>query len=141
METLNLTGQKTKIKLPCNEQSILWLQNAFTTPGIHEISVKNVKEGRTLVYQILNSLKWYQDVACLSLLSTETDQVADILEKIEQPITHERVLQFFMDNFYYDFLWIEATSELLKKPWINTFEQQLNQYHIDHMIPIIVISY
>ena len=117
-------------------------QNMLETyDALIDKEIENVKEGRALVSQLLDSLKWYQDVACLSLQNTATDQVTDILERIEQPITHERIVQFFMDDFYYDFLWIEATDELLQKPWLVTIRGQLNQYNIDHMIPIIVISY
>ena len=130
------------IKTPFNEHDILYLQNAFTTPGVHAIKVKDVKIGRQLVTQLLNSLKWYQDVAYLaSSESVPYKGATNIFAHITQPITTESVAQFFIEDFYYDFLWIEATPQLVKESWISSFEQQLVSYHIDHMIPIIIISY
>jgi hypothetical protein len=154
METLVLEGREglkrfvgarngsKNIKTPFGENDILYLQNAFTTPGVHAIKVQDVKTGRKLVTQLLNSLKWYQDVAYLaSSESVPYKRAKNIFAHITQPITVEGMAQFFIENFYYDFLWIEATQELLKEPWLSSFEQQLVNYHIDHMIPIIVISY
>lgn len=130
------------ISTPFNEHDILYLQNAFTTPGVHAIKVANLLTGRKLVKQLLNSLKWYQDVAYLaSSEAVPNKEASNIISRLEQPITPEAVAQFFIEDFYYDFLWIEATSELLKEPWIASFETQLVNFHIDHMIPIIVISY
>ncbi len=154
MDTLVLDGREglkrvagrrngsKNIRTPFEESDILYLQNAFTTPGVHAIKVENVQTGRKLVAQLLNSLKWYQDVAYLaSSESVPYTGATNIFAYIAQPMTAENIAQFFIEDFYYDFLWIEATPTLLKEPWISSFEQQLVNYHIDHMIPIIVISY
>jgi len=130
------------VKKPFSENDILYLHNAFTTPGIHPISVCSVNIGRKVITQVLDSLKWYQDVAYLAadstVLSIRATQIIDILKK---PVTYLEITQFFIDDFYYDFLWIELTQELLETDWISFFEEQLVQLHIEKMIPIIVVSY
>lgn len=130
------------IKTPFEEKDILYLQNAFTTPGVHAITVTSIETGRKLIDQLLDSLKWYQDVGYLaSSDSAPCKGKSNVLHSITQPITPEAVAQFFIDDFYYDFLWIEATNSLLQEPWIAAFEQQLIMFHIDHMIPVIIVSY
>lgn len=130
------------VKAPFTEMDILYLQNVFTVPGVHTITVESVKEGRELIDQLLYSLDWYQDVAYLAASdAVPYTKALNILTKIEQPVTAETIAQFFIDEFYYDFLWIESNNSLATEPWIASFEYQLANFNIDHIIPIIIVLY
>ena len=130
------------ITSPFSEKDILFLQSAFTVPGVHTITVSSVEQGRELMHQLLTSLDWYQDVAYLaSSDALPYKDATQVLTKIEQPITHESIAQFFIDEFYYDFLWIELNDSLLHEPWLHSFENQLSNFHIADMIPVIIVSY
>lgn len=130
------------VKAPFSEKDILYLQDAFTSSGVHSITVDSIKKGRELILQLLTSLDWYQDIAYLSVSDvTPCIKAANILTKIEQPLTHETIAQFFIDEFYYDFLWIEVNENLFSEQWLAAFESQLINFHIDQMIPVIIVLY
>lgn len=130
------------VKAPFSEMDILYLQNAFTSPGVHAITVDSVQKGRELILQFLASLDWYQDVAYLSASDAlPSEKATNILTKIEQPLTYETIAQFFIDEFYYDFLWIEVNENLFSEQWLAAFENQLINFHIGQMIPVIIVLY
>ena len=130
------------VTFPFLEKDILDLQNAFTIPGVHVITVESVQKGRNLISQLLTSLDWYQDIAYLASSNSILYQKAtNIITRIEQPLTNETIAQFFINDFYYDFLWIEATPDLLSEQWLASIEVQLTNFHIDYMIPVIIVLY
>lgn len=135
-------GDSRKISTPCSEADILYLQTIFTTPGIHTLTVPNVKEGRHVIMEQLKALQWHQEVGFLTADQSGLCLPAqNILALLDQPINQEGIETFFIEHFYYDFLWIEATSGLVNMSWIYSFEQQLFNYHLDTMIPIIILTY
>ncbi len=135
-------GDSRRILTPYTEADILYLQTIFITPGVHTLTVPNLKSGRQLILEQLEALQWHQEIGFLT-----ADQSAlclpaqNILPILDQPINQEGVETFFIEHFYYDFLWIEATPGLVKMPWIYSFEQQLFNYHLDTMIPIVILTY
>lgn len=130
------------VKAPFSEIDILYLQSAFTVPGVHAITVDSVEKGRELILQLLRSLDWYQDIAYVSASGRlPCSQATNILTKIEQPLTYETIAQFFIDEFYYDFLWIEVDENLFSEQWLAAFENQLINFHIGQMIPVIIVLY
>ena len=135
-------GLSKKIVTPCSETEILYLQNIFTTPGFHALTVSSVAVGRELITQQLGALQWHQDIGYLT-----ADQIAicagaqNLGSLIDQPIDQESLETFFIQRFYCDFLWIEATDSLLAMSWIYAFEKQLLNYHVDKMIPIVILTY
>lgn len=135
-------GHSKRISALCTESDIIYLQTIFTTPGIHTLSVPNIKSGRKMIREQLEALQWHQEIGFLT-----ADQSAlclpaqNILTMLDQPIDQEGIETFFIEHFYYDFLWIEATPGLVNMPWIYAFEQQLFNYHLNTMIPIIILTY
>lgn len=135
-------NSKRILSSACTESDILYLQNIFTTPGVHMVTVPNILAGRKIIMEQLEALQWHQEIGFLT-----ADQSAccvpaqNILSMLEQPIDQEGVETFFIERFYFDFLWIETTSGLVNMPWIYSFEKQLINYHLDSMIPIIILTY
>jgi len=139
-----------KITLPYSEHDIMEIQDAFLTNGYHAIQVENVVQGRLLLNTFLRALNCYRDLAVLTLVDTipaHNDlHVYDIYKELVcdgyLPLFNdEQIDTFFLDSFYFDFMWIEATQELLAADWFTEFEQKLIDLKIDQHIPIIFVSY
>ena len=129
---------------PFSEQDILCLQDKFLESGIHHIKVKNVATGRELVETFLSSLNnYYENVACLTAKApTQNLPVCDVYRELKERGTSRKAIEdFFIDNFYFDFLWIEASRDLVSKSWFPAFEQMLNTFKIDRTVPVVVITY
>ncbi len=123
---------------PLSEYDIITLHRTFLTPGYHHLRVSSCKQGRDIIYQILASMKYYQQVACLTketlLLS---DYVIDLYEDIT--IQTNNVDEYFLHHFSYDFLWIELSSTL-DVTWIDQFYNALNDFNLEQKIPILCIA-
>ena len=123
---------------PFSEQDILDLNDAFLTNGIHDITVPSIHAGRGLISTFLSSLNYYSNVACLTAHDVPHDPtIFDIYSEVAGSSLEE----FFVENFYFDFMWIEALPELTSTVWFTDFEQRLLSFNIDHILPIIVLSY
>ncbi len=132
------------IEEPLSEATILDIQDAFLTNGMHTLSVENVAMGRSLVNTFLSSLDCYYATACL----THSDQplattVYDLFADIDSYAHGARgdLEEFFLERFYVDFLWIEYTQKLKETWWVSDFEQKLRDLKIDQHIPIICLKY
>lgn len=135
-----------KIKKPLQEQDILYLQDKFMVPGIHHMKVDSVIAGRFIINSILNSLNYYKNVACLSTFHLPIPEPIDDIYKelakencIQNPTTH--LIEFFLEQFYNDFLWIEISHDLSTSAWYPLFEQQITNLHLEKLMPIIIVSY
>lgn len=130
-------------KEPLTESDILLLQDKFLTNGFQHIQLQNIETGRALIETFLDSMHLYNAVACLTLAHELLPaHVSDVYyELVTSRYIHNNLEQFILDEFYFDFLWIEATSDLLKSDWYQELEHFIIDYKIDQHIPIIVISY
>lgn len=141
----NLLALSKVINSPFTEKDILDLQEEFLSNGFHYLKVHDVQDGRRVINTFLYSLKsYYQDVGCLSLANIcLPDSITDIYEMLEWYgyLKHNCLESFFIDQWYSDFLWIEATEELLLTPWFCTFSQLLEDFAVHKEIPIFIISY
>lgn len=135
------------IQFPFSESEILDLQDKFLSEGIHHIKVTDLASGRDLVDTFLDSLTAHREIACLTVSNTA-------LESYITNIYHELLLhgyidrfesknleEFFVDQFYFDFLWIECTSKLMEQSWFADFQMNLLNLKLDRQIPILMISY
>ena len=135
-------GHSKKIAMPCTEAEILYLQTIFTTPGLHSLTVSNIQDGRQMIMEQLKILQWHQEVGFLTADQTAQYLPAqNLVTLLDQPIDQEGVEAFFIEHFYYDFLWIECTHGLLNMHWIYSFETELFKYRLDTMIPIVLLTY
>jgi len=129
------------------ENQVIALHKALLTPGFHNMQVNSIEEGRAILYTMLNALSYYSDLACLSLSdSALPSSVYDLSYHLTQGGYIDKACRtdlenFFLERFDNDFLWIEATQELMKEPWYLYLEQKIVELRIDQQIPIMIISY
>lgn len=131
----------TYIKDPLTESDILCLQDRFLTNGFHHIRVKNVASGRKLIKTFLQSLRVYHEIACVTMEPSLEQGVFDIFNEL---LIGQKIIdfeEFFVEEFYFDFMWIEATKELLRCPWFADFENHITDLSIDKHIPMFVLTY
>jgi len=134
------------IQWPCQERDIIALQDKFLTNGIQHIRVKDVSTGRSLIDAFLSSLNYYHDIAVLTAseipLKKDTfDMYTELLRLGYIAQNADDMDEFFFDQFYFDFMWVEATKKLLDSGWFTDFEAKLIELKIDKHIPIVVLSY
>ena len=124
------------------ENDILELEDKFLSKGFQYIKVKNIKQGRSLINVFLESLNCYKNPALLTVSSEPmSGEVVDLYEKIQSNPDNMDWGEFLLEEFFYDFLWIEATKDLLKNDWFSAFEQKIEDFRIDKEIPILVVVY
>jgi len=145
---LQLPASAKSIKQPFSESDILYLHNIFLTHGSHAIRVNNVAQGRTIIAAVLQSLNYYSAVACLSLsdqaLENSIFDISYALTLGGYLTNHNseiRLEEFFLDQFDVDFMWVEATQELIHQPWFESFMHHLELLKFEHHMPIIVVFY
>lgn len=127
-----------------SEQDIIVVSDKFLTPGFHKIQVDSIEHGRNLIGTFLTSLNYYHDVAMLSLEDVNRSTPHNIYQSL---MVQEKVqsaydfTEFLCNNFYHDFLWIEATPELAETVWFKELEYELFNLNFDKIIPIVILSY
>lgn len=132
------------IKEPLSESTILDIQDAFLTNGIHTLYVENVTTGRSLVNTFLRSLDCYCATACLTCsVQPLPATVYDLFPDVDSYACSAcgDLEEFFIERLYVDFLWIEYTQKLEEVWWVSDFEQKLRDLKIDQHIPIICLKY
>ncbi|NRB21595.1 hypothetical protein HRU45_02515 [Candidatus Dependentiae bacterium] len=135
-----------KNKKNLSEQDIIELHAQFLTNGIHNIKVKNVQEGRKLVYTLLQSLQYYQKTACLTLDKTPLKKgVIDLYYQLSltnylNTANPNRLREFFIESCNFDFMWIEESVELVNQEWLDSFQKVMVEFNLDQHMPIIVLN-
>lgn len=133
---------------PFSDGDIFDLQEKFLSNGFQYLKAKDLIRGRSIIYAFLKSLGLYHEVACLTLeyqpplLPEIIDlyyelNVGNYLNNFEPYYLDE----FFFDQFYYDFVWIEASRKLLMSGWFETVKKKMIDMALDQHIPIIVVVY
>ncbi len=136
----------TTIQDPLSECEILDLQDRFLSNGFQHIKVKNMHTGRRLVHQFLTSLSVYHDVACVTLSDIQLESnVTNVHYELLvggylDPFQLRYLEEFFIEDFYFDFMWIEATRTLLTSFWFKYFEKKVLDFKLEQHLPMIVIS-
>lgn len=137
-------GNLRIIKEPFSENDVLYLQDLFLTPGMHQITVDNFSKIRTMISKVLKSLQYHQKAACLSFVDLSLDsEICDITRVLivdDYLVSKDRLMLFFLDEFYFDFLWIEETPDLLASAWYEQFQRYLSEFNFNRSIPIIKVN-
>lgn len=129
-----------------SEHEILELQDLFLTPGFNYLELPSSEAGRELVTSFLNSLQHYSQIACLTTRPEALPQATTSLHDEMAfsgalALSHSRLDAFLLEQFHYDFLWIECTPDLLESPWYGYFEQKLSDFNIAATTPVLLVSY
>jgi hypothetical protein len=109
--------------------------------------VRDVKIGRSIINMFLQSLNYYHDIACLTVVDEPFEQhVFDLWREMTlrfclEPSSQYDIEDFLIEYFYCDFMWVEATRELVEAPWFPTVEQIIVSFKLDKHIPIFILSY
>lgn len=115
-----------------SEQDILDLQNAFLTFGYHRVPVSSLGWGRTLICSFLSSLSCFSSVSCLTYSrGILPNGVVSLHEELAlaTDFSSDSIDHFLLENFYYDFCWIECTPELVDSAWFKHFRQRLDDFN------------
>ena len=131
------------------ERDILELQDLFLTNGMHRVVSYDLFTGRTLVDIFLQAMApHYHEKACMTAHSCTLDpSVLDLYTMLQlfvggaQEDPTEHLEEFFTEQLYADFMWIEETASLRKQLWYPVFLETLTTLQLDHHIPIIIFSY
>lgn len=126
-----------------SENDVLHLQNIFLTPGVHEVYVLDLAKARKKMDRFLKALQYHHKAACVSLqplyLSDDIADIVQILLTDDHLISSNSLTLFFLDHFYFDFLWIEESEELLSCVWYEQFKQHLEDFNFNKSISIIKV--
>ena len=131
-----------KVNENLTEYDILYLQDAFLINGFHSLHVSNQAVGRTLIHNFLQSLPMYTHNACLTLNNTVDlpATIIDIYAALYNEGLHEQAIEeFFINEFYFDFVWIEISDALCQAPWFGHFSKILEAY--EQQMPIIKVYF
>ena len=128
-----------------SENDILYLQDIILTHGFHHVCLPDVVMGRDLMIMFIQALNYYNSVACLSALQDLPlhQSVRNIYDDLmDGSIGSESDIEiFFAESFDADFMWIEATDELLKLPFVSWLWQTVHRVAAREHIPIVALSY
>ena len=134
-----------KSSLP--EGVIIDLHEMFLTKGTHHIRVADLQSGRALIDELLSSLNYYQNIGFLSLNAPKDvpyyhDLYALLNEcgYIDNDGNHD-FDQFFSEAFFLDFMIIETTEQLNKRPWFKELKQSIAHLSFDAQLPVIIMTY
>lgn len=128
-------------------EDILYLQDIFLTKGLHYIKVKDILVGRKIVGDLLKSMHYYRDIACITnyfqpaLKRTVYNIYCSLVDFCGTNVSYESIEEFFLENFFADFMWIEYSEDMLQKPLVVYAMQAMQELEIVRQIPIIVLSY
>lgn len=133
---------------PFSDSQILDLQEKFLTNGFSYVKASSVVKGRSIINAFLNSLHVYHDPVCLSVAKLPIIQspVFDLYTELQaggylSSFESYYLDEFFIERFYFDFMWIEATRELLISSWFEDVKSKMLDMGLDQHIPIIVVVY
>lgn len=129
------------------EHIIIDLHEIFLTKGMHYLTIETQNSGRKLVYNLLNSLNYYQSIGMLSLHAVqETSTLYDIHALLNEcgyldgEGNHD-FDQFLLEALLFDIIIIEQTQELFQKKWFAPFLDSVTRSSLDAQLPIVVITY
>lgn len=126
------------------EQEILKLQENFLKNGFHYVQIPDAESGRMLIKTFLTSLGCYHNVAHLTLdqmaqMCAVTDLYGELVAYAGEHSMVERLDEFMVEQFFYDFLWIELSEQLSQKQWFEVFKRKLIDLHIVDTLPIMLL--
>lgn len=136
-----------QLSLELTPEDILYLQELFLTNGFHHIRVPTVNDGRFLMYKLLHSMHFFNDIACLTCIDEPiiSLDVCDLLNDLRIHCKGEESInaieEYFLEVFFTDFMWIELNEALLNDPMVQHAIYIMHAIEFAHKIPVIAMSY
>ncbi len=136
-----------QIEFPLLIDDILYLQEIFLLSGLHHLLVPDLVKGRIIVTQLLQALNYYNDIACLTHivnppLKNNVTNIGDSLAHYcGNDSSSEKIEEFFLENYYADFIWIEFPQDLRENPFIMQALRTMLDLEIVRRTPIVAFSY
>ena len=94
---------------------------------------------------MLSALHYHQKAACLTLndqaLQSNVTDIVKTLIMDDHLVSSDSLTIFFLDHFYFDFLWIEESAALLNSIWYEQFKQHLVDFNFNKSIPIVKVTF
>jgi hypothetical protein len=135
------TNEIESISQPLNDESILHMQDLLLSHGFQYLRLKSISEGRMLMQTFLENLS-YHSVGCLTLESNPgVTDIYQILDAGDYLSDKYALQEYFLDHFQFDFVWIEATQELLSSENFEQIKQAMITCVLDHHMPILICVY
>ncbi len=145
MKQLNFSGSFLLKSL--SDEDIFEIQDNFLDYGIHYIKFEDLGSGRMFLGSVFDLFKCYYRMAYLSLEPVEVGFSISNLYKelmdlgVASELADGVLEDFLLNSFNYDFLLIEATSEMLAQDWFVKFRRLLVDYSIIDNIPVVIFCY
>ena len=130
-----------------SEKDMIDVSDAFLTNGFHHIQVASTIQARQLIMTFLNTVNYYHNAGYLGLdqWPENGEKMVDVYAtlKMDGWLDHApmRLPEFLCNHLYCDFLWVEATQELMAMDWFRIFDELLYEQQFDKVMPIVVFSY
>ncbi len=137
-ENRSLLFSKNK-SIAISDTQILELQDLFLCNGIHAMHVSQVDEGRCIIYNFLEALRCFNLIGCFTPDENLQDHVFNIYthfkkNKLFDDQNRNRLEQFLLEDFDFDFIWIEQCDQESK-----SFLKKIQELKIDSRLPIILL--
>lgn len=136
-----------RVRTPFSDGDILELQDLFLRNGVHYIKVDDVRAGRSFIKLFLQSMNYYNNVACLSTSTEPIDSaVVDLYAELlvggcfDKGAT-QHLEEFFLEHFDFDFLWLEVSDGALTSEWLSEVLRQMKNFKLEQLLPILIVSY
>lgn len=136
------------IREPFSDDTILEVQEKFLSEGFQYIKVATVSDGRAIIQTFLKTLPMYQNIGCLTICKeplphniTDIYSIWQAGDYLSPQSGHSPLEEYFVEYFYFDFIWIEATTPLLESYWFEMALRTMINFDIDRRIPILLCHY
>ncbi len=129
-----------------SEQKILLFQELFWKEGINSIEVDSSESACFLLKTFLSALPHYAHVGCISFGDTPalTVSVDNIAKEYEAELAGKEyaffIEQLLLNEFHYDFFWIEYRADKETPAWLNYFIEKIDEYWLAKEKTILIFS-
>lgn len=137
----NQAARTLHLREPMEEHDILSLQEAFLRPGIYHAYSASLAEADRVIATVLTSLKYHRDIAYLSTIdhAAGMPHIRDLFRELNGK-PEFALEQYFIDTFYFDFLWIMESTELTSSILYRRFKAMMHSFNIPSMIPVVLVK-
>lgn len=126
-----------------SDYDVLALQNIFLTSGYHTFCTQHVYRTRNLICSLVSAIPSFSSVACLTLDGGPLpDGFVDMYQELTccTDLSPLSIDDFLLNEFYYDFLWVECTPALLESSWFGHFRQRLYDFNLLKSLSVLALE-